>query len=275
MTTADPRIDLDAYFQRIGYAGPRDATLETLRALHLLHPQTIAFENLDPLLGRPVDLDPAAVARKLVHSRRGGYCFEQNLLFQLVLEMLGFHVSGLAARVLWTQPEDAITARSHMLLKIELEGHSYIADIGFGGLTLTAPLRLVANDIQQTPHGPFRLHPVEGGFKLQAQLDENWTTLYRFDLLPAYEIDYTVSNYYLSTHPDSYFRNALIVARPTPTGRQALLNNRYSVYGLDGTVERRELTMAAEFHHLLDTQFGLTVPDLPAFDAALTRLGLI
>ena len=71
-------IDLDAYFRRIGYDGPRDASLETLRELHRLHPQAIPFENLDPLLGRPVNLDPASLQAKLVEGGRGGYCFEQN-----------------------------------------------------------------------------------------------------------------------------------------------------------------------------------------------------
>src|SRR5471032_2344964 len=97
-------IDLDAYFARIGYDGPRMATLETLRALHRLQPQVIAFENLDPLLGRPVRLDASSLEQKLVHGGRGGYCFEQNLLFAHALRAIGFKVTELAARVLWNVP---------------------------------------------------------------------------------------------------------------------------------------------------------------------------
>jgi len=95
-------IDLDAYFRRVGYDGPRDASLKTLRDLHYLHPQAIAFENLDPLLGRPVKLDPASLQEKLVEGGRGGYCFEHNTLFAGVLRTLGFTVQEATARVRWS-----------------------------------------------------------------------------------------------------------------------------------------------------------------------------
>src|SRR5688572_5787925 len=107
MTTgpgSDHPLDLDAYFERIGHRGPRPATLDTLAAIHALHPAAIPFENLDPFLGRPVRLDLPSLERKLVDERRGGYCFEHNLLLAAVLRRLGFAVTGLAARVLWNQP---------------------------------------------------------------------------------------------------------------------------------------------------------------------------
>jgi N-hydroxyarylamine O-acetyltransferase len=95
-------IDLYAYFARIGYHGERTPTLAALRAIHRLHPQAIPFENLNPLLRWPVRLDAGSLERKLVHEARGGYCFEHNLLLREVLEALGFHTTGLAARVVWT-----------------------------------------------------------------------------------------------------------------------------------------------------------------------------
>src|SRR5262245_27241696 len=115
-----PQIDIEAYFARIGHAGPRAPRLETLRELHLRHVQAIPFENLDPLLGLPVRLDLLALERKLVREGRGGYCFEHNLLFADVLQTLRYRVTGLAARVLWNAAPDAITARSHMLLRIDI-----------------------------------------------------------------------------------------------------------------------------------------------------------
>jgi arylamine N-acetyltransferase len=133
---------LERYFRRIGYFGARDASLPVLQALHRLHPQAIPFENLNAFLGLPVRLDEASVEAKLVAGRRGGYCYEQNLLFMRMLKLLGFEVTGLAARVMWGQPEKAVTRRSHMLLRVELAGRTMLADVGFGGLTPTAPLRL-------------------------------------------------------------------------------------------------------------------------------------
>jgi hypothetical protein len=129
-------IDLDAYFARVGYQGPRAPTLDTLRALHRLHPAAIAFENLDPLLKRPVRLDVGALMDKLVHAHRGGYCYEHNIFFQAVLRAIGFTVASLAARVQWNVPPDTDTPRYHMLLRIDLVDGPYIADVGFGRLTL-------------------------------------------------------------------------------------------------------------------------------------------
>jgi N-hydroxyarylamine O-acetyltransferase len=137
--TLHPTFDIDAYFARVRYEGPRAPTLETLRAIQLLHPEAIAFENLNPLLGLPVRLDIESLQQKLIHSRRGGYCFEQNGVLLHALLALGFRVTGLAARVVWNQPDPSLmTPRSHMVLKVELEEGTYIADVGFG-LSPTAP----------------------------------------------------------------------------------------------------------------------------------------
>src|SRR3954468_22352546 len=104
-------MDLDAYFARVGFNGARAPTLDALRDLHLAHAQTIAFENLNPLLGWRVALDLPSVEEKLVRSGRGGYCFEQNALLATALRELGFNVTGLAARVLWNVPGEALRAR--------------------------------------------------------------------------------------------------------------------------------------------------------------------
>src|SRR5438094_749721 len=96
-------IDLDAYFARIGYSGSPAPTLETLRAIHALHPTAIAFENLDPLLGRQVQIDLASIQKKLIASGRGGYCYEMNGLLAGVLRALEFEVTGLSARAIFGQ----------------------------------------------------------------------------------------------------------------------------------------------------------------------------
>lgn len=100
--TPTATIDLDAYFKRIGYEGVRQPTLDTLMAIQLRHTETIAFENLNSLMGWPVRLDAESLQQKLVRDGRGGYCFEHNLLLKHALDALGFRVTGLAARVLWT-----------------------------------------------------------------------------------------------------------------------------------------------------------------------------
>ncbi len=267
-----PRIDLDAYFRRIGYRGPRTPTLATLRGIHLLHPQAIPFENLDPFLGRPVLLDAESLERKLVRDGRGGYCFEQNLLLKHALEGLGFDVTGLAARVLWNAPEGAVTARGHMLLRVDLDGESYVADVGFGGLTLTAPLHLETGVEQATPHERFRLVVAGDAFVMQASVRGEWKALYRFDLQEQLLPDYEVTSWYLSNHPRSHFVTGLIAARAGADRRWALRGTELAVHHLDGCTERRVLADAGELRATLEGPFGLTLPDEPGLDAALERL---
>ena len=265
-------MDLDAYFARVGFSGSRAPTLDTLHELHLAHAQTIAFENLNPLLGWRVAIDLPSVEEKLVRSGRGGYCFEQNALLAAALRELGFNITGLAARVLWNAAEDAIRPRSHMLLKIDLGGESHIADVGFGGLTLTGPLRLVTDVEQSTPHERFRLVKIDEDFKLQALLGAAWKTLYRFDLQPQFDVDYEVSNHYTSTYPTSHFRSMLIAARPVPGARYALSNNQLAIHPLDGASERRVLGSVGEVRQVLESMFGLTLPAAAELDPVLARV---
>jgi len=252
-------IDLDAYFARIGYSGPRNATLETLRALHALHPGSIAFENLDPLMGRRVHLDMGSVQRKLVEGRRGGYCFEQNGLFAEVLSRLGFVVAGLSARVLMGAAPGT-TRRSHMLLKVSLPEGDYIADVGFGSRTLSAPLRLRDEAEQETPNGPRRVLRAGGDFDLSIPIDGEWKTIYRFSLEEHYDQDYEVANWYTSTHPDSPFTKRLMAARTEPERMLGLLDNQFAIHRPDGTTERRQLKNAGEIADVLEREFGICLP---------------
>jgi N-hydroxyarylamine O-acetyltransferase len=267
-------VDVEAYFQRIGYAGRRDATLETLADLHLHHPQVIPFEDLDPLLKRPVLLNAAAIERKILFSGRGGWCYEQNLLLGNVLQTLGFQVTGLAARVMWNAPEGMVLARTHMLLRIDdLDGGPYIADVGFGGLTLTGPLRLVPDVEQATPHETFRvLLDAEGVYVVQVRLRDAWKPLYSFDLQPQLLVDYDVWNWHLCHHPDSAFVNNLMAARVTLDRRYGLLNNKLSVHVLNGESQQTTLATATELRGTLEHLFGIELPDDPGVEALLTRL---
>lgn len=271
MTQAAP--DLDAYFARIGYVGPREPTLAVLRELHVLHPLAIAFENLDSFLGRPVRLDLPSLEQKLVHARRGGYCFEQNTLFWRVLTALGFEVSGLAARVLWNQPEDTLNPRSHMLLRVELDGATWLADVGFGGVTQTAPLLLAPGVVQQTPHEPYRVLETGDHFRLQAEIGGEWRTIFRFDLTEHFDVDFVVSSHFVSTWPASQFVTSIMAARALPGRRLALRNDRMTVHETGGPSRQTRFASAADLRATLSTDFGIDVPDPVRFDARFAELG--
>ncbi|PZO56541.1 MAG: arylamine N-acetyltransferase [Phormidesmis priestleyi] len=265
-------IDLDAYLQRIGYEGERIASLPTLEAIHACHTRAIAFENLSPLLGQPVVLDLPSLQQKLVNAGRGGYCFEQNGLFRPVLVALGFQVTSLAARVLWGVPKGVITPRSHMLLLVHIDDEPYIADVGFGGLTLATPIRLIHKIAQSTSHEPFRLIQTEDTYVMQTYFAQTWQSLYQFDLQPQHPSDYEVSNWYVSTYPKSPFVNSLIASRLEVNCRYTLRDNRFTTHSLNGATEHRVLTTAKELCLVLTHEFRLTLPDHPAVENALHRL---
>jgi N-hydroxyarylamine O-acetyltransferase len=265
-------FDLNGYFERIGFGGSCVPSLETLCAIHRRHAETIPFENLDPFLRRPVLLDAASIQRKLVFSGRGGYCFEQNLLLSGALKAIGFAVTGLAARVLWNATGNAVRPRSHMLLLVQLEGTPYLADVGFGGQTLTGPLRLEADIEQATPHEPFCLRRSGEAFELYTRIGEDWKPLYRFDLQEQFLADYEVSSWYLSNHPESPFVTQLIAARPDRGCRYALHNTEFAIHHVGGKTEQRTLVTVAELHATLRDIFRIALPATPETEAALSRL---
>jgi N-hydroxyarylamine O-acetyltransferase len=254
---SDKSDDIDAYCARIGYSGPRQATPAVLQTLVARHSAVIPFENLDVLLERPIRLDLPSLHAKLVGKRRGGYCFEHNLLLLDVLRRIGFSAVGLAARVQWGRPAGTIGPRTHMLLRVDLAEGPYLADVGFGGPTPTAPLALQTGNEQATPHGSFRLVAAGGEFDLEARRGEGWASLYRFSPQEQMAVDYEVANWFTSTHPNSLFVNHLIAARSDPAARYTLFNNKFTVRNRDGTTERRTLNDVSEFGEVLAREFGI------------------
>jgi N-hydroxyarylamine O-acetyltransferase len=269
--TSKAIVDLEAYFERIRYAGPRDASLDALHGITEAHVRQIPFENLDVLLNRPISLQPASIARKLIDERRGGYCFEHNTLLLHVLETLGFQVTPLSARVRLQRPRTDMPARTHMFLRVELEGSSWLTDVGIGGLSLTRALRLELDTPQPTPHETRRIVS-EGAWTGLAQRAPDarlfhqayyagaWHDLCDFTLEPMHEIDRVIGNWYTSAHPESHFKNRLIVARATADGRVTLANRELGLRGPDGRSESRLLQSPEELLNVLEQYFDLSFP---------------
>jgi N-hydroxyarylamine O-acetyltransferase len=261
---------IDAYFERIGFAGSIAPTLSTLEQLHLLHPAAIPFENLTPLLRLPVRLELRNLEQKLLFERRGGYCIEHNLLFKAMLEDLGFPVQAHGARVLWGHPEDGERPVSHLVLTVDVGGVTYLADTGFGVLTLTAPLRLRADREQQTPHETFRLLGGEPEWRLEAQIGEEWRVLYSFELEELTLEDLTAINDRVSV--DTRFRDNLIAARSERGRRHALHNLRYNLHLVGGETETRTLAGVEEIKEVLAGPIGIALPPAERLDPVLEEL---
>lgn len=265
-------IDLDQYFKRIGYGATVAPTLDTLQHLVALHTRAIPFENLNPFLGLPVHLDLPSIEQKLVRAGRGGYCYEQNALLRAVLESIGFSVSGHAARVLWQQPEGAEPAQSHMMLRVLIEGTPYLADVGFGGQTPTAPLRLDIESAQQTPHGSYRVLRRAGDYLVESRVNYSWMPIYSSDLRPQSAGDYKVFNWYCSTSPDSHFTTGLVASLATEEGRYNLRDCNLAYYPNSGEKRESALRSTPELREVLTGIFGITLPETALLEPRLQAL---
>ena len=261
--------DLDAYFARIGYDGPRTPTLATLHAITAAHTSSIPFENLSILMGHAIDLEIDALLGKLVHARRGGYCFEQNGLLLHVLGALGFQVAPLSARVRLDRPRDFIPPRTHIFLRVDVEGETWLTDVGVGGVSLTSAIRLETEAEQATPHDYRRV--VREGARLfhQVRFGDDWQDVCEFTLEEMPPVDRELGNWFTSTHPRSHFKNRLIVARAASDGaRLTLLNNELKVRRRGAPAERRLVTTPDELLEVLRLHFALSFPPGTRFGPA-------
>jgi N-hydroxyarylamine O-acetyltransferase len=251
-------FDIDSYLRRVGHAGPRACTIETLRALCAAHLDRIPFENLDVRLGRPVSLDLAALVAKLVDRRRGGYCFEQNTLFAAALRALGFEVTTLEARV---RPpgSTALLPRTHMVLRVDLDGRAWLVDVGFGGSGPLAPVPLDGEASRQADATYRIVREPDGVHVLERSDGHGSRGLYSFTLAPAFPVDYEVAHHFTSTFPRSPFVQTLTVQRSTPEARHILRGRTYRVEQ-QGDESVAELDDAAVCGLLRDV-FALDVSD--------------
>jgi N-hydroxyarylamine O-acetyltransferase len=246
-----------AYLQRIDYSGSTAPSAEVLESLHSAHATHIPFENLDIILGRPIRLDLESLQAKLVHARRGGYCFEQNSLFAAVLGQLGFTLTCLAARVRFGSTR--ISPRTHMLLKVEVDGETWLADVGFGGHGLLYPVRLADHEIFVQHGWTYQLARQADVWILQLLRPEGWLDLYAFTEEPQYPADYEVANHYTSTYPESHFVRTLTAQLPIPPHRYVLRGRELSIEEPEG-VTARTIDNERELVRLFSEVFGLELP---------------
>ncbi|HUW35997.1 MAG TPA: arylamine N-acetyltransferase [Rhodocyclaceae bacterium] len=256
------RLDLPAYLERIAYRGELRPSLSVLSALHLAHATHIPFENLDILLGRAIRLDLESLQAKLLAGGRGGYCFEQNLLFAAGLEALGFAVQPLAARVRYRSQR--ILPRTHMLLLVDVDGGRWLCDVGFGAEGLLLPVPFGTAEAVRHFAWRYRIVPEDGLWLLQSlhqgqRQDPSWQDLYAFSLETQHLADFEMASHYVSTHPDSRFVQTLTAQLPTPEGRH-ILRNRELVFDRGASAESRLLADDEELLMVLAGTFGLRFP---------------
>lgn len=253
-------LDLDAYFSRIAWGGPTTVTIDTLAGILGAHMARIPFENLDVLLGRGIRLDLQGLQDKLVHDRRGGYCFEHATLLAAVLDALGFAPVRHTARVVLFAPP-AQSPRTHMFLKVPLREGVFIVDPGFGALAPRVPIELA--DGASASIGAERHELVRDGnwWVLRAQSGgaavDAWMTTLDLDQ----PVDFEVGNHFTATHPQSPFVNRIMMRALTADVRVTVANRDLTIWS-GGEPHKRQLADRSDLRAVLVEHFGFDLPQV-------------
>lgn len=246
-------MNLEAYLQRLNYDGPRTRTLETLQALHQAHLLAVPFENLDIHLGRPIVLEEEALYDKIVRQRRGGFCYELNGLFAVLLRELDFEVNLLSGRVM--ENGEFGPEFDHLTLLVQLE-ERWLADVGFGD-SFRDPLRLEKSGEQIQNGVAYRLRNADELWTLDRRFsDQAWEPQYRFTLQPYQLADFAGMCRYHQTSPASHFTQKRICTRATPEGRVTLSDMRLIVT-TNGQRRERVFQNQEECINALQEHFGI------------------
>lgn len=248
----EPRIDVQAYLQRIGYEGPVEATLAALQGMHRAHFYSVPFENLDIHRRVRIAVDGPVNFEKIVTKRRGGFCLELSGLFARVLRQIGLKVDVLGARVM-TEGRMSMPL-SHMTLLVHLD-EPWLVDVGFGG-RVAGPLRLLERE-PQIIEGRKHVLDHDGDHWILNHWDlDGALSSYVFTLLPRDFREFDAVCHWLQTSPESRFTHAPMVSIARPDGRMTLTGGTLvEAHGTDR--EERPVAAGAEEAALLEDQFGI------------------
>lgn len=246
-------FDLNRYLQRIGFAGPAHADIDTVRSLMRHQLRTVPFENLDVQAGKIVSLVPEDIVNKIMGGPRGGYCYEVNGLFAMALQALGVPYQFVAARPMFYPVR---RPKTHMALVVTLDGTPWLCDLGFGSWGIREPMRLdqSGKEVQQDCD-TFKLTQTGSNYLLQARSGDEWLNQYEFNLAEQEWIDFAPANYLNSTHPDAIFVQKHLVILHTPNGRKMLVGDVFKSIE-DGQVQQQTVS-PDEVTSLLAREFGL------------------
>ncbi|MBC9726784.1 arylamine N-acetyltransferase [Streptomyces sp. TRM68367] len=267
-------VQVDAYLRRLGAEHPDRPTSDVLRELHLRHLRTVPFENLSIHLGEEIVLEEKRLLDKLVGARRGGFCYELNGGFGVLLTALGFDVTLLAARVYGPDGRLGIP-HDHIALRVRTEdGGDWLADIGFGTHS-HCPLAFGERGEQADPGGTFRIAEagpdragVRGGSDPVGAGDldviRDGRREYRLEVRPRVLGDFVAGAWWHSTSPRSHFTQSLVCSRITQDGgRITLSGRRLTVTAADGAKDVRELEEDEEVLAAYRERFGIELGEVP------------
>ena len=247
-----------AYLNRIEVTAPPASDAASLRALHRAHQLAVPFENLSIHLAEPISLDERDLIDKIVRRRRGGFCYELNGTFALLLEALGARVSRVAARVYGeaglSPPFD------HLALIVRPADGSgpWLADVGFGSHS-DYPLLLEARGDQDDPAGRFRLADAEAG---DIDVLRDGEPQYRIETRERSLGDCVPTCWWQQTSPLSHFTRSTICSRLTPGGRVSI-SGRTLILTRGGARTEEQLDTDDALLAAYRDHFGIVLSQVP------------
>ena len=252
-------MDSKEYLKRIGFDREIKTDSETLSELQCRHYIAVPYENLDILSNIPLSLDTNDLYDKVVVRKRGGYCFELNALFNWLLTELGFKTISYFARFLLDEPE--IPMRRHRIMRVEISGEYYIADVGVGAVVPERSLKLVENEeteirgvLYKFTKDPFL------GWVLNYKYinkEKDWRMLYSFTEESQLDVDFIQPNFYCQYHDDSIFNKEHMIAIRTETGKYTLDGNLFKEADLTGKIITAKEYESTQIPDILKKYFGL------------------
>lgn len=256
----NPGSNVQAYLQRIGYTGGLARNAATLAQLQELHLHHVPYENLDILQGKPISLEIEALYHKIVTRRRGGYCFELNALFGWLLRQLGYQVADHVGRF-WRDEPNPPPKRRHHVLKVEVEGNSYLCDVGVGGIVPKRPLLIADGATQEQDGEIYRLRRDEAyGWFVDEQKRGDWHPIYSFTEEPQLPKDYVMASFWCEHAPDSIFRQQAMLAIRTREGRNTASGREFRIFGSEGVAVFTPDSEAA-YDEALQRYFGISIKE--------------
>jgi N-hydroxyarylamine O-acetyltransferase len=252
-------MNVTEYLKRIGFTEPIAATTGSLRALHRAHMLAVPFENLDIHLGRPIVIDEESFFDKVIHNRRGGFCYELNGLFAALLRTIGFDVTLLSARVIDKNGRPG-PEYDHLTLLVKIEDsepeRTWLADVGFGDSFLE-PLDLGTTDEQRQCGATYRVTKDGDGCAMERLHNGEWRTQYLFTLQPRPLSEFSEMCVYHQSSPDSPFTRGRVCSRATLDGRITLSDSRLVITS-GGERSERPLS-EAQFSNVLKEYFDIDI----------------
>jgi len=252
-------LDLDAYLERIKYTGSRKPTYDALTGILQAHIASIPFESFDVLLGRPIRLDPEGLQNKMITARRGGYCFEHASLMHAALDATGFAPVRHASRVVLFEPRHE-SVRQHMFVTVTIGGATYVIDPGFGPFACTVPIPVDGTPVP-TNAPTHRLAREGTDWVLYVTRDGQQTQGWVSTMEEEYPVDFEMMNYYIATHPASFFKHNIPASAVTQEGRVNVMNQDVHIIR-NGAAEAAHLADRKALRLLVAQHFGFDLPEL-------------